>query len=259
MNEIITFGQDYDLNSGIRVFIQSAKKFCKPLTVIGANLTPKLLKYLKDNDVNYIDSLELAEKYNVQANLSPYTLKMIYFYLYCKNISKATNVYLCDFTDLYFQANPFKLIKNNKPYVTSENSYIKDCKVNITWLDICYNRDILGMLAKREILNGGNIFGNKNSVTSLLKDICTEISGIISRVGNYQNVDQAALNKVVYFDFYNYNIINDFSIFNLAHYSTSSYKQLDKIYYVDNKAPYVFHQYDAIKELEQELYKQVND
>ena len=33
------------------------------------------------------------------------------------------------------------------------------------------------------------------------------MGSIISRVGNYQNIDQASLNKVVYFDEYNYSIL----------------------------------------------------
>jgi len=255
MNEIITYGQGYKLTAGIKTFVKSAKKVCNSVTVISANLDSSLILFLKRQNINIVDSNELANRYNVKTTLSPYTLKMIYFYLYCKHLCSATNVYLCDFTDLYFQKNPFELIKNNKPYITSENSIIGKCQTNSIWLTHCYNQDLYSMLAKYEILNGGNIFGNKASVTELLKEMCHDMTLIISRIGNYQNIDQACLIKTVYFDKLRYNILNNYEIFNLANHTNANYEQTKNTVKLNGKVPHVIHQYDAIKSLEKHLFE----
>lgn len=257
MNEIITFGKDYKLNSGIKVFIKSAKEICNNVTVIGCNLESDIEMFCKNNGANFFDSKQISSLYNVDDSISAYTLKVIYFYLYCKFVSKAKNVYVCDFTDTFFQKNVFELVKNNKPYVTTENFYIKDCPTNQTWLKICYNEDILQLLKKYEIINGtGNVFGNRLSVVSLLKEVCLDLSLIMGRVGGYPTIDQACLNKVVRFDQHSYNVLSNFEIFNLAHFANSAVSLTKQSIKIDNKMPYVIHQYDVIKSVETFLYEQ---
>lgn len=255
MNEIVTYGQGYKLSPGIKVFVKSAKSVCNNVTIICSGLTKDLIKFLNEHNINVVEADEIARKYNVKTSISPYTLKVIYFYLYCKHYSTSSNVYLCDLTDVFFQKNVFELIKNNKPYVTSENYNICNCKTNTTWLNLCYNEDIYNLLKQYEILNGGSILGNRESVTELLKEMCLDMTGIISRIGNYQNIDQASLNKTIYFDQYRYNILNRFEIANLAHFSSAKVEFNDLIA-IDNKIPYVIHQYDVIKPLENYLYVQ---
>ena len=256
MNEIITFGQGYKLSPGIKVFVKSAKQFCDTLTLISSGITPDLTSFLKDHNVNIVDSLELAKKYNVQTTISPYTLKVIFFYLYSKHYSTASNVYLCDLTDVYIQKNVFELIKNYKPYVTSENEYISNCQTNTTWINLCYNSDVYNLLKKYQILNGGSILSNRESAVELLKEMCLDMTQIISRIGNYQNIDQASLNKVVYFDQYRYNILNQFEIANLAHYGNAEVDLNSSLIKINKNEPYVLHQYDVIKKLENYLYVQ---
>lgn len=255
MDEIITYGQGYKLSSGIKVFVKSAKNICSNVTIIASGLTNDLLKFLKDYDINVVDAKEMAKKYNVKVDISPYTLKVIYFYLYCKHYSTASNVYLCDFTDIFFQKNPFDLIQNPKPYITSENYNICNCETNTTWINLCYNSDIYNLLKKYEILNGGSILGNRENTTNLLKEMCLDMTEIISRIGNYQNIDQASLNKTVYFDQKRYNILNNLEIANLAHFSKAKVNY-EPMITINDKLPYVIHQYDVIKTLESHLYVQ---
>jgi len=258
MNEIITFGKGYKLTPGIKVFVKSATRFCDKLTIICSNLDKELTDFLKQNNVNLVDADEITLKYNVQTTISPYTLKVIFFYLYCKHYCQSTNVYLCDFTDLCFQKNLFELIKNKKPYVTSENYLIANCQTNTTWINLCYNADVYNLLKKYEILNGGSILGELTSAIALLKEMCADMTQIISRIGNYQNIDQASLSKVVYFDQARYNILNKLEIANLAHFgNASTVLKKDKVT-INNTEPYVLHQYDVIKPLEKFLYEQFN-
>lgn len=254
MNEIVTYGQAYKLSPGIKVFVKSAKQFCNTLTIISSGLTEDLLSFLKEYDVNIIDANELAKKFNIQTAISPYTLKVIYFYLYCKHYSTSSRVYLCDFTDVYIQKNLFDLITNYKPYVTSENEYIANCQTNTTWIKLCYNTDVYQLISKHQIINGGSILGYRASVCELLDEMCKDMTHIISRIGNYQNIDQACLNKTIYFDRFRYNILNSFEITNLAHLANSKVDTQNKVIWIDNKEPYVIHQYDVIKPLENFLY-----
>jgi len=258
MNEIITFGKGYKLSPGIKVFVKSAKRFCDKLTIICSNLDPELIEFLKQNKVNIVNAEDIAVKHNVQTFISSYTLKVIFFYLYCKHYCTSNNVYLCDFTDLCFQKNLFELIANKKPYVTSENHLIANCQTNTTWINLCYNADVYHLLKKYEILNGGSILGKLENVTFLLKEMCADMTQIISRIGNYQNIDQASLNKVVYFDQARYNILSKFEIANLAHFGNASVNlKKDKVT-INQKEPFVLHQYDVIKPLEKFLYEQFN-
>jgi len=258
MNEIITFGKGYKLTPGIKVFVKSAKRFCNKLTIIYSNFDQSLIDFLEQNQVNLVSADKIASEYNVQTTISPYTLKVIFFYLYCKHYCDSANVYLCDFTDIYFQQNLFDLVKDNKPYVTSENYLITNCQTNTTWINICYNSDIYNLLKKHEIINGGSILGELLTTTALLKEMCADMTQIISRIGNYQNIDQASLNKVVYFDRVRYIILNKLEIANLAHLgNANTYLEKDKIT-INGIKPYVLHQYDVIKPLEKFLYEQFN-
>lgn len=255
MGEIITYGKGYSLTPGIKVFIKSAIQTGNKVTIIGSQLGADVLRYAEDNNVTVYNSEILSKKYNVNDNISPYTLKVIYFFLYCKYISKTHEVYLCDFTDVYFQKNVFELIKNNNPYVTSENKIINSCQTNSTWVNICYNKDIFNLIGKYEILNGGSILGKREACLYLLDEMCKDMSSIITRIGNYQNIDQASMNKVVYFDQHKHNILKDGEILNCAHSGNAITENNNGIYSINNIESHVIHQYDVIKSLEKELYE----
>lgn len=255
MGEIITYGKGYRLTPGVKVFIKSAISTGNKVTIIGSQLGDDVLDYADKNGIHVYDSEFLSKKYNIQDSISPYTLKVIYFYLYCKHITKEGEVYLCDFTDMFFQKNVFDLIKNGKPYITSENKIINTCNTNSTWINICYNNDIFNLIGKQEILNGGSILGKREACVYLLDEMCKDMSSIISRVGNYQNIDQASMNKVVYFDQHNHNILKDREILNSAHSGNAKVTKEKGLYSINGKIPYVIHQYDVIKDLEKELYE----
>lgn len=257
MNEIITFGTNYNLVPGIKVLIKSAKLVCNNVTVIDLNLKQEVKDFLYKENVNVFDANYFLTKHAVDSSLSPYTLKVIFFYLYCKHICTAEKVYMADFTDVLFQTDPFELITNNNPYVISENALIKNCQVNTDWIHICFNGDIFKLLQDKDILNGGMYLGTREAMIFLLSQMTIELQQIISRIGNYLIPDQAALNKLVYFDQRRYNILNGVELFNMAHFSNESFKQTsDKKYAFNDISPKVIHQYKANKFLENQVYEQ---
>ena len=253
-NEIVVYGKGYTLNDGIKTIVSSAKKINANITVISDNLDYSVVNYVEDNG-GKIFSVDNFSPFNVTTSLSPYTLKVIYFYLYTKNFSKSENVYLCDFTDIYLQENLFELIKNDKPYVTSENKKIKDCDVNTTWINICYDRDMFQQIKDNDIINGGNIFGKRESCIKLLKEMCIDMQQIISRVGNYANIDQASLTKTVHTNHeLDFNILDNYEVANLAPCSLEEIDFEDDII-VKGIKPYVIHQYDIFDKLKTFIYK----
>jgi hypothetical protein len=254
MNEIITFGKHYSLTDEIKIFVESAKRYCDRVTVIGTELSTELVDYLNSAGVNFIDANELAKRYRVNLSISPYSLKVIFYYLYLNNISTCTNALLCDFTDVFFQKNPFTLIKNSSTsYVGSENFPIKECTTNTTWLRVCYNEDIVNLLSNSDIINSGILLGSIHSCIYTLKEVCNDITSIMSRVGNYPTVDQASFNKCIFLDRENYIVLDNYEFYNLAHSSSASYKKEGNYYVINEHTPFIIHQYDVLHDLHREL------
>lgn len=261
MNEIITYGQYYELNKGIKVFVQSAKKTGNVVTVIGHRINKNVIDYLIENECNFVDARVLAKKYNISsqtAELSPYTLKVIFAYVYLKKESKADNVYICDFTDIYFQKNVFDYIKE-KPVVFEEGKTVKECPVNTEWIQICYNNTTLNYLNDKLIINGGGILGSIENCTSLLENMCKEIPSINAKTFNYANIDQAILNKIVYTNVDKYYVESYDKVLNMAHYKNKYPITIkDDLIIANNTVPAVIHQYDCDKNIKEFITNKFN-
>lgn len=254
MNEIVACGVGYNLVPGLKSFVQTARMYCDKLTIISIGLSADVLEYLSYNNVFVVNGEEYIDKYKVDSKLSAYTLKVIMYYLYCKHECTADNVFLSDLTDVIFQGNPFALIKNDKPYVSIENSNVENCNTNSAWIKHCYNEDIYFLVKNKKIINSGIIFGTKKSIDTLLSDMMLEFQSIISRVGNYLIIDQAALNKIVYFNLTEYNILNNYEMLNMSHTNTVLTKK--EVYLVNNEHyPCIIHQYKVNKQTEQMIHE----
>lgn len=216
-NEIISFGGGYDLDDGVKILVKSANKIGQKLTVLSLNMTQNVVDFLKENQVNLVDANTLAEKHKVDLSLSPYSLKILFYYLYCKYYTTSEKVLLSDMTDVCFRKNPFDLIENDRIYISSEGQQIKNCSTNKAWLMHCYqNPAIIQVLLEKEIINSGNILGVRAACVSVLNEMVLEISDVISRVGNYRIIDQIALNKIVHFDRHPHNLFKNREILNMA-------------------------------------------
>lgn len=253
MNEIITCGVKYELVPGIKVFVQTAKHVCDKLTIINLDMSDDTISYLKDQNVNIVEASDFIAKYNVNIKLSPYTLKVIFNYLYSKHVCNATNIFVSDITDVCFQHNPFSLIKNKKPYVSTENMLFKHCKTNTAWAVHCYNNDINSLLMDYAIINSGLVFGERNGVVDLLSDVLLECKLIIERVGNYPIIDQIAFNKTIYLNNQSVNFISDNSLLNMANCKLPLSKKT--VFALETNTPVVLHQYNRNSEISNDLYE----
>lgn len=215
MNEFIIL--DKNLTLDVKPFVANTKQYWDTLTVMSRDVSSDLKTYLEDNNANFVDESNLALQFNVNSLVSSQALKLIYTYLYIKNISTSTNIYLCFHLNLIPQQNPFNIIKNNKPYLLCTN---KNCTHIAPQINACYGSDILNMLHKHELLSGKCIMGNRLAVVDLFKEMVSDMTHIVSRVEKYENVFQSCLNKTVHFDKHRYNILTN--------------QERDSLYYVNH-------------------------
>lgn len=247
MNEIIAYGQNYSLTKEIEIFIKSAKKHSDKVTLLYNNLAQDLLDYLQDANINLFDVSQINEKYKVNTNISAYTLKVIYYYLYLKHYSIANQVVVADFTDTVFNNTPFSLINNDKTYVFCENEIIKNCDTNSTWLKICYGDTFLEKFKDKTIINSGIILGKRDTVITTTQKMCQEVAQLIKPTNNYPIIDQAILNKLVFTESTFFNVDDKSDVIHFAHFNKLKYSVLErnKQVLIDNKIPVILHQYDC--------------
>lgn len=215
MNEFIVLEKNLTLD--INNFIDSTKPYWNKFTVISQNVNSSVKNYLERTNTNFVDELNLAAQFNVNLSISSQALKLIYAYLYIKNVSVSTNVYLSFDLNAVPQQNPFALIKLNKPYLCSTN---KKCTHIAPWINACYSSDILNMLHKHELISDKCVMGNRLAVVDFLKEMVADVTQVISRAEKCENILQPCLNKTVHFDKHRYSILTN--------------QERDSLYYVNN-------------------------
>ena len=152
-----------------------------------------------------------------------------------------------------FQKDVFDII-DDKVTVHSENKKILTCETNTAWLNICFGEDIYNKVKENDILNSGTYFGTRTAVVDLLDKMCSNITSVLNRAGNYLIIDQPAMNIVVYDDPGHFNIRTDNMVYNLAHSAKANFDMTGELVSVNETTPYVLHQYDIIPDLRQYLY-----
>ena len=156
---------------------------------------------LISNKIHIVNFTELAKKYKI-ANLTPYNLKPILFYLYLKEINKDckyTTALLSD-VDVIFQDDPFLVYntkyKNNGLVLGEERHYYKDCDTNSNWFKHGYSVEY-NKVKDKKILNCGVTIGPINDLILYQKKVANELAILISRQ-NYLAYDQVILNYFTY-------------------------------------------------------------
>jgi hypothetical protein len=139
--------------------------------------------------------------YKINFLTSPYNNKILYTYLFLKknkNELKNYNILISDISDFYFRTNPFAL-QTSHLTLTQESNKIGLCNTNTTWIRVSFNDIVLNKIKNNKVINGGFVLGNYEQVFELYNLIVSEMSCIFSRI-NYPILDQAIINKLVYFD-----------------------------------------------------------
>ena len=190
-------GTNYDL-SGIKVTFKSLREHYNDLiTVLYKSVDEKLLTFLRSQNVNCIDCSE----YKVTFNTSPYNNKVIYSYLFLrknKDVLQNHTILLCDISDIYFKCNPFDLFTGQFTLFLEDKNF-RHCDCNSTWINICYGPVVLNSMLDKIVVNAGIYLSNYFELLEFMQLMVKEMSVILGKI-NYPIVEQAIVNKLVYFD-----------------------------------------------------------
>lgn len=155
----------------------------------------------KTNKIHFINVFELIKKHNV-ANLTPYNLKPILFYLFLKELkttNKYKNILLTD-VDVIFQNDPFivynKNFANSGLVLCEERHFYKDCQTNSVWFKQGYN-EYYEQVKDKKILNCGVTIGPIDDLIDYQKKVAIELGAVLARQ-NYFAYDQVILNYFTY-------------------------------------------------------------
>jgi hypothetical protein len=156
---------------------------------------------LTSNKLHIVNFSELAKKYKV-ANLTPYNLKPVLFYLYLKELNKDkkyNNALLTD-VDVIFQDDPFSIYEKNytenKLILGEERHFYKNCQTNSIWYNQGY-ASTFKQVEDKKILNCGVTIGPIKSLIEYQKKVAEELSIVLARQ-DYFAYDQVILNYFTY-------------------------------------------------------------
>ena len=109
---------------------------------------------------------------------------------------------LCvDFSDIYFQGNPFEIldtIPKDNIIISSEGIPIQDQKWNYGVIGNVYGRDMANAIGPYEVLNCGVIAGNKKTLSEFADIVLDEYGKIPEHTKSIYGVDQAIILKLMY-------------------------------------------------------------
>lgn len=231
-------GADCDL-SGIKVTIKSLREhYNGNVTVLYQNISNLLLDFLFSQEVHCVD----CSDFKVLFKTSPYNNKVLYSFLYLKKEAESLEdclILLCDISDVLFKCNPFELF-TGKLTLFLEDKPFKDCECNSTWMKICYENKVLFELKDNIVVNAGLYLSKYQDLFKFFELMVKDMSEIFYRI-NYPIVEQAIVNKLIYFDKVEC-YLDDVNVNNMAQQIKTK---------ADNK---INHQYKAFPKLKKEIY-----
>tara|TARA_B100002051_G_scaffold223047_1_gene217463 strand:- start:120 stop:917 length:798 start_codon:yes stop_codon:yes gene_type:complete len=110
-------------------------------------------------------------------------------------------VVLSDSRDVFFQSDPFYLLKSAPTRITlaTEPVKIKDCQTNSKWIRSFFGARTLSEINEQKVLCCGTIGGPTCSILSLLETLNSTIKTKQELLRGYQwGLDQASLNQLIY-------------------------------------------------------------
>jgi hypothetical protein len=125
----------------------------------------------------------------------------LYAYKDFINIYEYENYIFTDFSDVFFQGNPFEIIEkidNEYLNVISEGISIKNQLWNYNFLLTIFGENEINEIIENEVINGGVIFGNKYQLMDYVDIVISEYEKLNNNVNYFFGVDQPILNYVIY-------------------------------------------------------------
>ena len=106
-----------------------------------------------------------------------------------------------DFSDIYFQGNPFEILDTlpkDNIIISSEGIPIQDQKWNYGVIGNVYGNDMANAVGPYEVLNCGVIAGNRKTLSEFADIVLDEYGKIPEHTKSIYGVDQAIILKLMY-------------------------------------------------------------
>jgi hypothetical protein len=261
MNITIALSINYG-RKNVLPFLKSYNKYASGDLYLITDRPDQFTGFEKVKTVNIFD---MAKKYKINLNLTPFNLKPILYYFFLKDFKEDCNVLLTD-VDVIFQEDPFKILEKVKTdtfIICEEKKLYSECDTNTTWFNMGYSPDY-DKVKDKKILNCGITIGSKESIKDYQKQVAYELQNVLARQ-YYFAYDQVILNVLYYvFNSIKPTILthgNDY-IVHLAHVSdnelTNDNVKNAKLY-ASNDEPYpIVHQFNerpVLSQMFETLYK----
>ena len=106
-----------------------------------------------------------------------------------------------DFTDIYFQGNPFESLENvpkDRLILSSEGIIISDQTWNMNMMSIVYGNEYAKQIGMYEVLNCGVVAGTKETFNNFADVVLEEYHRIPENTQKLYGVDQAIILNLIY-------------------------------------------------------------
>lgn len=160
-------------NGGIKIFIESLRKYNKTCAIIVLMNTcpPDIEDFFNKNNVTYLIGIKEKLMYT----------RFIKYYQIINMYKSFNKILLSDLNDVIFQANPFDInIDNNKLYCAQEissydNLSNSSSRLNFDWIKYAHKlneglkKNYIENYKNKNVICAGTILGNRDAILSYLK------------------------------------------------------------------------------------------
>lgn len=162
----------------------------------------------QNSSLKQLEEKAVISKWNLSFFYTHYFIIITRFLLYSYYLNKYQykKVFLSDVFDVYFQAQPFGIVKNDEVCVFAETKSVKigEEECNRTWVQQAFGEDVAKALFDKIIFCSGTILGPAKSINEFLNDFTRIfIKNDISPAYTH-GMDQAILNYMVSYQKSNY-------------------------------------------------------
>lgn len=226
----------------IRPFVHSLRRsYAGRIALLVSQVTPELDAFFQHYGVEPVVVAEQIDFRWINVN----RFRMYHEYL---SRTPCDRVLLCDVRDLVFQADPFTARPTASLVFCSEPELIGNCAINAKWYGDLLGAQELDKVRGKNILCGGTIYGNRQSILNFIAIFWSEFTKLIGQGRGFGQCDQALMNYLAY------NVLQDWTRFDtwssdvatLFHTRLLTFNRAGELVNPDGSLIPIVHQYDRI-------------
>lgn len=153
-----------------------------------------------------IDTFPMDEPEGIPAHIQ--WKRWLYYQQLLQNLTQASDIFITDVRDVFFQKSPFTLPLTTDLEFFQEEELLKNCSVNIAWLSERYSWHRICQFYTSPIVCSGTVRSTLQGAFDLMGKMNNETKLLLSR--NKKPWDQAQLNYLLYTNsFHNYKLVEN--------------------------------------------------